>query len=133
MTDSLTAKGLKKRDFKIGSIYFNDKYVITHFNEGIDINYHNFEEVGNFIKLHFDGRDFGYIANRENSYSINLEDAKVFNQAFPNLQAYAIVLHNSFTEKIFEIENHFFHQNRQSFKSFEDAIIWVEKILNDPK
>lgn len=126
----LTTDNLEKKDFKIGTLYFNNKYVLTHFNEGIDINYNNFKEVGNFIKSYFNGKEFGYIANRANSYSINLEDAKIFNESFPNLKAYAIVAHSTFTEKIFEIENHFFQHNRKAFKNVEDAVKWVESILD---
>jgi len=126
----LTTDNLEKKEFKIGTLYFNKKYVLTHFKEGIDINYNNFKEVGNFIKSYFNGKEFGYIANRVNSYSINLEDAKIFNESFPNLKAYAIVAHSTFTEKIFEIENHFFPYNRKAFKNMEDAVEWVEGVLD---
>ena len=129
MSIPLTTKSLEKKDFKIGTIYFNNKYVLTHFNEGVDINYNNFKEVGNFIKYYFKGKEFGYIANRANSYSINLNDAKIFNQSFHNLKAYAIVAHSTYTEKIFEIENHFFAYDRRAFKNVEEAVNWVESVL----
>ena len=115
---------------KLGSVYLFDNYVITHFNEGVDINYDNFREVGLAIKNHFKEKPFGYIANRENSYSINLNDANLFNDAFPNLKAYAIVVYNSLTQRIFEIENHFFKFKREAFKDLENAIDWVEESLS---
>lgn len=120
---------LEKKDFNLGTIYLNKKFVITHFKEGIDIDYESFKEVGNYIKSFYNGKAFGYIANRENSYSINLKDAKIFNDAFPNIRAYAIVAHHTFTERIFEIENHFFPHKRKAFKNLEDAVEWVDKVI----
>lgn len=130
MTNIPNLKDLQKKEFGIGSIFFNDTYVITNFSEGVDINLNNFESVGNYIKSHFNGRDFGYIANRENSYSINIAQATIFNEAFPNLKAYAVVAYNPITEKVFEIEDRFFAFNRKSFRSLDSAIEWVEHTLS---
>ena len=130
MIDVSNLKSLEKKDFDIGSIYVANQYVITNFFEGVDINYTNFEDVGNFIKSYFKGRSFGYIANRENSYSINLNDADIFNNSFANLKAYAVVAHNPLTEMVFEIEEHFFTFNRKSFRNLDDAINWVENTLS---
>ncbi|MEY8849158.1 hypothetical protein AB9K26_10090 [Psychroserpens sp. XS_ASV72] len=131
MTNIPNLEGLQKKEFNIGSIFFNDTYVITNFSEGIDINHNNFESVGNYIKSHFNGRDFGYIANRENSYSINITQANIFNEAFPNLKAYAVVAYNLITERVFEIEDRFFEFNRKSFRSLDSAVEWVEKTLSN--
>ena len=131
MTDISNLEGLHEKEFGIGSIFFNDTYVITNFSEGVDINHNNFENVGNYIKSHFKGKNFGYIANRENSYSINLTQANIFNEAFPNLKAYAVVAYNPITEKVFEIEDRFFAFNRKSFRSLDSAIEWVERTLSD--
>ncbi|WP_179019381.1 hypothetical protein [Winogradskyella forsetii] len=113
----------------IGNIYFFENYVITNFDEGVDINYENFDEVERLINRHFKEKPFGFIANRSHSYSINLTDAPLFNKAFPNLKAYAIIVYNSLTERVFEIENHFFTYNRKAFKDIDDAICWVEENL----
>ena len=125
MTEFNELEDLERLDFSIGSIYFNEHYVITNFKEGINIDYQSYKEVGLFIKSYYNGKDFGYMANRENSYSINLKDASFFNDAFPNPKAYAFVVYNTFTERIFEIEYHFFPQNRQTFKVLNEAIDWV--------
>ncbi|RNC87096.1 MAG: hypothetical protein ED556_06635 [Winogradskyella sp.] len=117
-------------NFKLGSVFLSDQYVITHFNEGIDISYDNFYEIGIAIKSHFKGQPFGYIANRENAYSINLNDAHHFNEAFPNLKAYAVVCNSLFGKGVFEIENHFFESNRRIFKDLDEAINWTKDILN---
>ena len=127
---NLTTENYLLHKTEIGTLYLFENYVITNFNEGVDISYANFYETGLVIRNHFNNRPFGYIANRQNSYSINLNDATIFNKAFPNLKAYAIVTYNTLTEKVFEIENHFFTSKRQAFQNINDAIDWVKEILS---
>lgn len=64
---------------KLGSVYLFDNYIVTEFNEGVDVNFDNFQEVTDIIKNHFGHRPFGFIANRSNSYSIDLTDSLKFN------------------------------------------------------
>jgi len=105
---NLNNKSYTQVEVGLGTLYLFDNYMVTNFNEGVDINHNNFYEVGMIIKAHFKDQPFGYIANRLHSYSINLNDVHVFNTAFPNLKAYAVVAYNVLTERVFEIENHFF-------------------------
>ncbi len=114
----------------LGSVYLFDNYIITDFKEGIDITFDNFNEVSEIIKVYFEDRPFGFIANRVNSYSINLTDASKFNANFPNLKAYAVVVYNTITERVFEIENHFFTFNRSVFKEIDSAVTWIEESLS---
>ncbi|WP_296384578.1 hypothetical protein [Winogradskyella sp.] len=126
----LNSKDYALLNVKLGSVYLFDNYVVVEFNEGVDINFNNFKEVSDIIKKQYDDRPFGFIANRLNSYSIDLTDATKFNANFPNLKAYAIVVYNSFTQRVFEIENHFFKFNREAFKNLENAAEWVEQTLS---
>ena len=126
----LNSKDYTLLNVKLGSVYLFDNYIVTEFKEGVDINFNNFNEVTEIIKAHFGNRPFGFIANRLNSYSIDLNDASKFNTDFPNLKAYAIVVYNSLTQRVFEIENHFFNFNREAFKNLENAAEWVEKTLS---
>lgn len=114
----------------LGSVFLFQNYIIVQFNEGVDINFDNFAQVSNIIKTNFENRPFGFIANRVNSYSINLTDARLLNKNFPNLIAYAVVTYNSISEKVFEIENQFFEYNRNTFKDLESAVEWVKTFLN---
>ncbi|APY07342.1 hypothetical protein BWZ20_03070 [Winogradskyella sp. J14-2] len=118
------------KEVNIGKLQYNEKYIIAIFNEGVDINFKNFSEVATIIKSQFENRPFGFIANRVNSYSINLSDADRFNKTFPNVKAYAVVAHNSITERVFEIEERFFKFNRKSFRDLGGAIDWVENTLS---
>jgi hypothetical protein len=114
----------------LGRLYLFDNYVVAEFKEGVDINFDNFSNVSEIIKKQFNDRPFGFIANRLNSYSIDLMDATKFNAYFPNLEAYAIVAYTAMTRRVFEVENHFFNFNREVFKNLELATEWVEKTLS---
>jgi len=119
----------KRLRVQLGELRLNDQYMVAVFDEGIDINFDNFSEITDIIKSNFGNKPFGFISNRVNSYSINLSDANKFNKLFQNLKAYAVVAHNPITEKVFEIEEHFFKFNRKSFRNIDDAIDWVENTL----
>ncbi|MFD1063724.1 hypothetical protein ACFQ1Q_10750 [Winogradskyella litorisediminis] len=118
------------QDVNIGKLYFFEKFVIGEFNEGITIDFENFKETSRLISKHFSDKDFGFIANRTHSYSLNLIDAKHFNRLFPNLKAYAVVSDALFAKGVFEVENQFFTYNRKIFKVLDEAIMWVEENLN---
>ena len=116
-------------EVKLGILYFFERFFVGEFNEGVNINYDNFMESANLVNAHFTDRNFGFIANRINSYSINLGDANKFNTIFPNLKAYAVVCNALFAKGIFEVENQFFSYNRKIFKGIGEAIVWIENTL----
>lgn len=114
----------------IGHLYFFDNFLVAEFNEGVNIDFEAFSETKKLIQSFYGSKPFGFIANRINSYSIVLTEASKFNNAFTNVAAYAVVTYNTLTEKIFEIENHFFDYNRKSFKHLEEALSWVNIEVN---
>lgn len=120
----------KHHKTSIGDVYFFDHFFVGEFYEGLDLNFDNFEEVTLLVKTYFPDQPFGFISNRINSYAIRLDDAEKFNKTFPNLKAYAIVIYNPMSEKVFEIENHFFNFNRKCFKNIASATNWVNDVLN---
>ena len=122
-------KDYKVYHLKLGRIFLYQNYIVTEFDEGVDINFENFKELAQIIKQNFKDQPFGFIANRVNSYSINLNDAELFNKTFTNGIAYAIVAYSKRTERIIEIESHFFKFNKQVFNDFKTALNWVEETL----
>ncbi|WCO03349.1 hypothetical protein [Psychroserpens ponticola] len=110
----------------LGELYFFKHFFIAEFNEGINITFENFDSVRILIETHFGDSEFGFIANRKNSYSIVITDAPQFNSTFKNLKAYATVTYTSFASKIFVMENHFFKFNRRNFNNLDDAIHWIK-------
>jgi hypothetical protein len=117
------------KSIDVGELYFFENFVVAEFKEGVNLSFDTFNEARIAIKEQFGSNDFGFIGNRINSYSILVTDGPSFNEEFKNLKAYAVVSHSFITEKIFEIENHFFNFNRKSFTSLEDAVVWVELSL----
>lgn len=117
------------QELKIGKLFFFEKFAVGEFKEGIHIDFGTFKESTESILNYFDDKNFGFIANRTNSYSIDLNDAKRFNKSFPNLKAYAVVSDALFAKGVFEVENQFFTYNRQIFKKLNEAITWVENSL----
>lgn len=112
----------------LGNLFFFENYLVAEFNEGVEIDYYNFNEARELIREHFGEESFGLISNRINSYSIVVTDAPLFNQC-PTLKAYATVTYNFFAEKVFNIENYFFNFNKQNFHSLTEAKSWIEGIL----
>lgn len=112
----------------LGHLFFFKNYLVVEFNEGVEINYRNFEEVRNLIHDHFGDQNFGLISNRINSYSIVITDAPQFNEC-ETLKAYATVTYSLFAEKVFNVENYFFDFNKKNFHSLAEAKAWVEDTL----
>ena len=61
-------------NFDIGNVYVFEKFIVTEFNYGVDITFESFYEVSMIIQEKFKHKPFGFIANRINSYSLNLND-----------------------------------------------------------
>ncbi len=114
----------------LGDLYFFDHFLIAEFKEGVNIDFDNFKEASLLIRQFYGDRPIGFVSNRVNSYSINLTEAEKFNNAYPNLKAHAVVAYSTLSEKIYEIENHFFKFKRELFHDIDEAIEWVEHILN---
>ena len=128
-TSAVQDRMLQHISLDIGEVYLFDKFIITEFKFGAEINFENFYDVSLLIQEHFKNEPFGIIANRVNSYSVNLNDAPLFNEAFPNCKAFAIVHYNPLTEMVIEVENRFFTFNREAFANLVEAVNWVDQNL----
>ena len=113
----------------VGELYFFKNYLVAELKEGVIIDSNSFAEVQHCVYHYYGNRPFGFIANRVNSYSINLSDTSKFNKDFPNLVAYAVISYNELCEKVYKVEDHFFKYNRRLFKNLEKGVSWVENIL----
>lgn len=91
--------------------------------------FENFEQCEALISEHFGGKEFAFISNRINSYSIILTDAPLLNEKYKNLKAYATVAYTALGERVFEVESHFFNFNKEIFDKLTDAVEWVENVL----
>ncbi|MBO3117597.1 hypothetical protein J4050_12620 [Winogradskyella sp. DF17] len=125
----MTTENFQKYETSLGTVYFFNNYFIAEFKEGINIDFFNFQEIHELVHNNFGNSPFGFISNRINSYSIDLNEAQLFNESYPNLKAYAVVAYKAFTERVFELENRFFQFRRRVFKDIDSAVAWVESQL----
>lgn len=116
----------------IGTVYFFENYLLTEMDEGANVDLINGQELIYAIREHFsDGRPYGMICNRINSFSINLLDLEKLHNAANGLVARAIVTYSNQSEKAIELENHFCSfPNKKQFKSLLSAEKWVQEQLN---
>ncbi|MDO1500863.1 hypothetical protein Q2T40_12050 [Winogradskyella maritima] len=130
MIDNQTlTENFERHSFDIGTLFLFENYVIAEMNEGVVLTFDSFFELGRKLVEKYNERPFGYIVHRKNSYSINPTDIHIFNKAFPNLKAFAVVSYSSMGEKIFTLENKFFNFNRQLFHDLKTAERWVQTTL----
>lgn len=114
---------IKSVQKKIGSIFFFNDIAVVEFNEGVHIDINNSGEIFNEINSYFGpDRHFGVIANRINSYSVNLLDAELFRAKVKNLSAYAIVSYNSAGQMNAEIESRFCLSENIIYNSIHEAL-----------
>ncbi|MFD1015091.1 MULTISPECIES: hypothetical protein [Winogradskyella] len=125
----ISPKPYKSYHLSIGKVFLYENFIVTEFNEGVEMNFESFNEISEIILLSYRNKPFGFIANRTNAYAIKLKDVLACKKSYQNLKAYAIIAYSDLTENIIEIEDHFFNFNRKVFTDFSNAIQWVEEVL----
>lgn len=117
---------------KLGCIFFFNDIAVVEFNEGVHIDINNSSEIFNEINSYFGpDKPFGVIANRINSYSVNLLDAELFRAKVKNLSAYAIVSYNLAGRMNAEIESKFCLSENIIYSSIHEALSTVyNKVKN---
>lgn len=122
-----------KTTYKItnGLVYFFEHYYVTEINEGVALNYENSKDLIELVDIHFgDGRPFGVISNRVNSFAIDLLDSDKFKKKHNNAIGKAIVSYSETTTKFINLENYFCEFNRKSFDCLIKAENWITEQLN---
>ena len=118
----------KEINFNFGKVKIQNHIVIAEMKEGItfDSNYNN--EFLKFCKEHYKEKNYGYISNRVNSYSVNptvyLDTAKK-----SNIRAIAVVSSNPINQGNVSIERQFFEHPFEVFNTLEQAIKWMTEVL----
>ena len=111
-------------------VYVFDDFLIKQVKEGAFINDEETELFVEIIKKHFDNRNFAFISNRINSYSVN---PLVYTAAekLPNLVAFAVITVDEKMREISIFENKFHNRPFNTFDNLSDAISWVSEIIKD--
>ncbi len=116
-------------DCAVVSVYTD--YVVTEVKEGVDFNLDNAKVLARLVKRHFNGRPFGYISNRTNSYSNVPIDFSKVKEVFPSLAAFAVVVYNPLQKRMVEIENQFYEGNMETFSSLKNAMNWMRGTVSN--
>lgn len=110
---------------KIGDFHFFKNFIVTEFNEGVNVSFDDFKEIYELSQEYFEGRPYGVISNRINSYSIDLIDILRHMNKPGNLRAYAIVPHHNSSRPALILEDHYFKMQRKRFYSIVEAAKWI--------
>ncbi|TVZ23023.1 hypothetical protein JM84_1939 [Dokdonia sp. Hel_I_63] len=116
------------REFEFGKIQIEENFVIGIMKEGSHVDRESNQLLLSFCKDYFNGKSFGYISHRLNSYSV---DPTVYMDAgnHPGLKAIAVVIDNPLIKSNVALEKQFYNQPFESFYSVEDAKEWLSKLL----
>lgn len=116
-----------KFDFCDMHIYNN--YLIVIMNEGVTITPSHNQVLLNIVDTYYRKKKFVYISHRLNSYSVDpaiyFETSKI-----ENLCGFAVVSKDFKAKSNAEIEKLFFDKPFEIFNTVEDAVEWVDFLLN---
>ena len=114
-----------KLDF--GTTYFHENILIARLDEGVLFDVDSNQKLLDLGSEIFEGKNYGYISHRVNSYAVNpmvyFESANA-----RNLKAIAVVSENEMTRRnAEEVERKFYKDNNcfQVFQTLEEAVTWI--------
>lgn len=119
---------------KLGNIFFFNHIAVVELNEGIHFNINNAPLILEELKSYFgDTKPFGVIANRVNSYSVDLLDTPKYRDEIKNLKSYGVVGHDAASKMNATIENDFCMSEKVDYDTIYDAINHVYNKVKNSK
>ncbi len=114
--------------FSFGIVVLIDNIAIAEMKPEVSIDMEEAIELYDFCESYFKGKPYALISRRINSYSINpLVHLNLSDQY--NIKAFAVITDTKIGNVNACIEKHFFTKPFEVFKTEENAIEWVKKIL----
>jgi hypothetical protein len=111
---------------KLGSIFFFNHIAVVELNEGIHFNVNNAPLIIDELKSYFgETKPFGVVANRVNSYSVDLLSTPTYREKVSNLKAYGVVGHDLASKMNATMENDFCISEKVDYDTIYDAINYV--------
>lgn|SRR5690606_7559133 len=114
-------------ELDFGKVWFRENILIAELNEGILFDVENNMELLEIGKKAFQGKPYGYISYRVNSYAVNplvyLESANAL-----NLKAIAVVSNNVVCRNNAILEKQFYRDSNafEIFSTLEEAVDWMK-------
>jgi len=107
-----------------GKVSIIDNIVVITINEGVVFGAKNLKELFNIYDTFFPNEKFGYISNRINDYTIDL-NPDLYNANHSNLAAIAAVCYTESSYKNAKFENEFYrYRPFDAFTDFQEALTW---------
>lgn len=106
-----------------GNIFFFNHIAVVELNEGIHFNIDNAPLIIDELVSYFgETQPYGVIANRVNSYSVDLLHTPSYKERAKNLYAYGVVGHDLAGKMNAEMENDFCVSEKVDYDNIYDAI-----------
>ncbi|GGD05140.1 hypothetical protein [Hyunsoonleella pacifica] len=119
---------------KLGDIFFFNHIAVVELNEGIHFDINNAPLILEELKSYFgETKPFGVIANRVNSYSVELLDTPKYREEVKNLKSYGVVGHDAASKMNATIENDFCLSEKVDYDTIYDAINHVYNKVKNSK
>ncbi len=123
---NLSESLIESFSIKNGKLSIFHNYCVLEIDEGTIVNFENSKDLLKHINHYYkDGRPFGIISNRTDSYSIDLSETHKFRTNKIQPVAKAVVTYNETSKRFIALENHFCKIKRQGFPSLEKAEEWI--------
>lgn len=113
---------------KLGNIFFFKHIAVVELNEGVHFDFNNASLIIDELKSYFGlNKPYGVVANRVNSYSVNLIETPIYKKMAGNLYAYGVVGHDLPGKMNAEMENDFCISDKVDYENINEAITNVYK------
>ncbi|WP_298344454.1 hypothetical protein [uncultured Algibacter sp.] len=108
---------------RLGNIFFFNHIAVVELNEGVHFDLENAPIIINELESYFGkSQPYGVVANRVNSYSVDLINTPSYKEKAKNLYAYGVVGHDLASKMNAEIENDFCVSEKVDYDNIYDAI-----------
>lgn len=125
---NLASQVLKQEVSQAGTLHFFNHMAVLEINEGVHVDLNSCKKtIGDLLSYFGNARPFGLVANRVNSYSIDLMETEEVRSIFPNLVSYGIVSHNEAGRMNAEIESQYCTSRNISFDNLYEGMDVVFK------
>ena len=119
-----------KYEFQFAQMEIKETYAVFTANEGINLDHKEIKEVWAVLKENYCEKNFGFIANRINSYSTNPLAIRDF-FLHENIVAGAIVSKTEEGKSIADYERIIIIEAQiQNFRDIEPAIAWMNEVFS---
>jgi hypothetical protein len=107
----------------LGNIFFFNHIAVVELSEGVHFDINNAPIIIDELQSYFgEDQPYGVVANRVNSYSVDLLKTPSFRERAKNLYAYGVVGHDLASKMNAELENDFCASEKIDYDTIYDAI-----------